>query len=803
MAKPKKTYCDTRLEATFISPEQNTVTLVVNGKKKKYTMFSATDKDDIDIKYLNLYGEEEQAPKPGNKWPVKYWRHRVNPSREAELGKKYNQGAGTGIHIYLTPTVIKKYQSKEQIKTLYMVEGEFKAYAAYLHGINIIGLPSITAYKEKDSDTLHPTIIKILRECNVEELVMIYDADLHEVNWEKWQRDENYDLGKRANSFFSSAKNIRELSKSFVKDVYLCHISSRFLAMKQKGLDDLYAANTELDNQYLKVSTYDKKVPKITAALVNLRGGQDYFNFFNLSTETPAKLREFFRMGKNKAGAPEQFFNFHRSKLEDKEFIYNQFRYKYDKVDDVLTVVKHPDSDLFIRVACDYIKIITIPEVIRGIKVCRRKLEPWKSGEISRDYVRKGYKNFFDSIRKFDQFTSYPDNTESYKQIIDNTYNLYYQVQHEPEPGEWPTIQMFLSHLFAEQIDLIHDYFTLLYRTPWQILPIIALVSEERGTGKTKFLELMREIFNENATILGNDAITDNYNDDYVSKLIIGIDEGLIEKKATVEKIKSWSTSTRIKMSTKFLSRQEIPFYGKIVITSNNTDSFIQIDDEETRFWIRKIPKITKEDPDLMDKMTEEIPAFLYFLKERALIYPKETRHWFANHLLKTDALKEIVENSQSWLQKELTTLIEDEFFKYNYHELSYTVTEVSEILNNRNAGAKFRSAEIKRYLEKKFKLQSQLSRVKFPVYDIEAKTHILNEKAPGRYYTFYIENFLSNTDLAEIGYDREHLVKIHLGSKGTELWPHKTITPKQESGTLSLPLEGGIFTDDGQGLPY
>lgn len=806
MTEVSQTYCAKRLALYGITDEFNHVELNMSmydpeaedktrWSKKKYTIFEATEADDIKITYLHLTGHQTQFRKEGNKWPKPYTRIRLNPKHCRE-DQKYTQEAKSGVHIFLNPSIITKYQKSEKIKTLFMTEGEFKSHVGWMNGLDIIGLPSIHAYKQKDTDQLHDTIREIIRVCQVEELVMIYDADIHSVKWEKWERNDEYDLGKRANLFFASARNIRDYAKQLVKDVYLCHLAVDNLKLYNsedsvKGLDDLYLYYSRL-----------QKAEEVTAELKKLRSSNKMFSYFNITAESPARIREFFRLRRDKQGKPDQFYNLHQSKIRDKEFVFLGFRYKYNNIEEGLEVVKHPDSEKFIRVACDYIKVITIPEIIRGIKVTRRKLEPWKSGEITRDYVLKGYKNFFDTIKKYDQFSVFPNNTEEYRQVVDNCFNMYYKVNHTPKEGPFPTIQMFLLHLFAEQIDMAYDYLQLMYTKPWQPLPIVALVSEERGTGKTKFLELLREIFCENATILGNDAITDNYNDDYASKLIIGIDEGLIEKKATVEKIKSWSTAVRIKMNTKFMSRQEIPFYGKIIITSNNTDSFIQIEDQETRFWVRKIPKIDKEDPELMEKMEKEIPAFLHYLSQREMKHEKKTRQWFANDLLRTEALNEIMDNSQSWLFKELKTLIEEEFYKYSYHCLSYTLTEIMELLNNRNAGAKFRASEARKYIEKKFKSKSKLDRVKFPNHQTEGITKSLITKNVGRYYRFYIENFLDHTLIKEIGYDVDTLIQLHTDNADAELWPNQKYVPGVKQEALNF-NDNDIHAGDNKDLPF
>jgi len=209
-------------------------------------------------------------------------------------------------------------------------------------------------------------------------------------------------------------------------------------------------------------------------------------------------------------------------------------------------------------------------------------------------------------------------------------------------------------------------------------------------------------------------------------------------------------------MNTKFMSRQEIPFYGKIVITSNNEDSFIAIEDEETRFLVLKVPAIKKEDPDLMDKMRDEIPAFLQYLKDREIKHPKVTRQWFDYDIIKTEALRNLKDASHSWLVKEIKAWVEEEFFHFQHHAVYYTLTEINDKLNHLS-GAKFRKADIQHQLKKKFKLEAKLARYQMPDAPNDSKARTYNEKL-GRCYTFFIEDFLSEEKIIEIGYNPEQL---------------------------------------------
>ena len=45
-------------------------------------------------------------------------------------------------------------------------------------------------------------------------------------------------------------------------------------------------------------------------------------------------------------------------------------------------------------------------------------------------------------------------------------------------------------------------------------------------------------------------------------------------------------------VNTKHVSHYSVPFYGKLIITSNNEDKFSKVDNEEIRYWVRKVPTL-------------------------------------------------------------------------------------------------------------------------------------------------------------------------------------------------------------------
>ena len=68
------------------------------------------------------------------------------------------------------------------------------------------------------------------------------------------------------------------------------------------------------------------------------------------------------------------------------------------------------------------------------------------------------------------------------------------------------------------------DYLQLLYLQPIQKLPILLLVSEERNTGKSTFLNFLKALFQNNVTFNTNEDFRSQFNSDWAGKLLIVVD---------------------------------------------------------------------------------------------------------------------------------------------------------------------------------------------------------------------------------------------------------------------------------------
>lgn len=314
----------------------------------------------------------------------------------------------------------------------------------------------------------------------------------------------------------------------------------------------------------------------------------------------------------------------------------------------------------YIRVGTDYLRVINKKNRFGGESTM---LKSWKKETITDDHG----KMILQAIPKYDDFCIVPDNV-NHKYATDRCFNLYSPFPHKPyrehvELDEIPNTKTLVSHIFGEQVDLGMKYLKILYERPTQILPVLCMVSEERETGKTTFLNWMIMMFGENAVHISPQTLTSNYNDSYATKNIIIIDETVVEKSTSIEKLKSLATAKTLAVSQKFISHYSVPFFGKIIIATNKEQDFMRIDESEIRFWIRKVPQIEGEkNTNIENDLFAEIPKFLKYLTQLPDVDLSKTRMVFTAEEIGTKELLTIKDESKSWLRKELEMFLEDYF---------------------------------------------------------------------------------------------------------------------------------------------
>lgn len=393
----------------------------------------------------------------------------------------------------------------------------------------------------------------------------------------------------------------------------------------------------------------------------------------------------------------------------------------------------------------DYIRVGT--EYYRKVKQplkndCIEALVRWKKETIKDDFETKDFKPIF-QIKKYTGFCFIPGHGEDYKSEINGFYNQYEKLTWEPKEGSCDKTIGFLEHIFGEQFALGMDYLALLYLKPDHILPILCLVSEERNTGKSTFIKWLKTIFQGNMTINSNEEFRARFNSDWINKLIIGVEETLLEKKEDSERIKALSTGEVAKIERKNIDKSETQFYGKFILCSNNEDSFIRIDREEIRYWVRRINVPDTDNTNLLDEIISEIPAFLNHICEQGIKSQKQSRMWFHPDEISTEALDVLKSGNKSALEKEIETIVLEKMNDFEEDEIKMTLGDLRDELKHLRVSQSY----ITQVLQKTFRIFPRKNPSTYKAYhwsDSPSGGPMIKgyTDRQGRYYTFFRSMF-------------------------------------------------------------
>lgn len=388
----------------------------------------------------------------------------------------------------------------------------------------------------------------------------------------------------------------------------------------------------------------------------------------------------------------------------------------------------------YIRVGTDYYKVIQKTD---RYDVVRTELKVWNKDEIKQDHGVK----FLKTIPHYDDFTIQPNNFD-YQPIIRNCYNLYSEFRYKPESGTWKWSEKLLKHIFGEQYELGLRYMQALYLHPHRSLPIIVLVSKERQTGKTTFINWLNQIFGANMVLINPEDLASSFNASYATANIIAVEETLIEKSITVEKIKALATGKLISVNQKFVSQYQIPFYGKIILASNNEDKFAKIDEEEIRFFVRKVSKPEEYNHAIEEELLKEIPAFLNYLTTLPAIDWSKDRSGFTPEELANESLSKVKKESKSALYKELVELFTELFANSDEKVVYATPTDIKMRWFQHNQ--KFEIQYIRKTLKDDFKKVPQ----KMMKYNPFGETVMVQKT--GTPFEFNVKEFINLDELVK-----------------------------------------------------
>ena len=380
------------------------------------------------------------------------------------------------------------------------------------------------------------------------------------------------------------------------------------------------------------------------------------------------------------------------------------------------------------RVGTTLYKVVNQPCASGGYEK-RRVI--WNNSTLRQDYG----KNYLATVPKYDGFCTVPDHL-NYRKEIDGFLNLYEPIEHTPQIGDFPNIRSLVLHIFGEQYNLGLDYLQLLFLQPLQKLPILLLVSEERNTGKSTFLNFLKAVFGDNVTFNTNEDFRSQFNSDWAGKLLIVVDEVLLNRREDSERLKNLSTTFNYKVEAKGKDRTEIAFFAKFVLCSNNEYLPVIIDAGETRYWVRKINPLQNDDTNFLQKLKEEIPAFLFFLTQRELSTEKESRMWFNPKLTHTAALQKIIRSNRNRLEIEMAELFLDIMSNMNVESVSFCLNDLMTLLIYSQIKAE--KHQVRKVVQEVWKLTSAPNSLSYTAYEIAPTRdcHYETKRKIGRFYT-------------------------------------------------------------------
>ncbi|MGS4346428.1 DUF5906 domain-containing protein [Myroides odoratus] len=392
------------------------------------------------------------------------------------------------------------------------------------------------------------------------------------------------------------------------------------------------------------------------------------------------------------------------------------------------------DSAEFIRVGTAYYAIIERPTLN---KTTEKIMLPWNKETIVNDFG----KDFVSTIKKYYGFCCIPQHINYNREIAD-FYNIYhpidYQIQRCNDDLTFLESKLkytldFIRHIFGEQYHLGLDYFKILLEYPTQVLPVLVLVSKARETGKSTMLKYLRKIFSFNATYINAESFVNNFNSDLDGKLLVLIDEVVTDNQQITERIKFLSTADRNKIERKGRDKEEVESFYKFVMTSNFEDSFMKIDREEIRFWVRKIPQIEKN-PDFLDLLFKEIPDFLNYLHTIPYSTTKKTRMWFTPEQIRTDALIKLMNSEKNKLQEDVLELLREIADRFDDKVICLAPLEAFSLIKKINKRSNIEANDV-RNIFKNWGFNPSNNSYKYSGYDYQSCGELIRFDRIGRYY--------------------------------------------------------------------
>lgn len=221
-----------------------------------------------------------------------------------------------------------------------------------------------------------------------------------------------------------------------------------------------------------------------------------------------------------------------------------------------------------------------------------------------------------DDRRTFRELNFRPDKPLEYDGTYDPAINLYRGLQYEEAPDDWT---LFRGHIFrnlaqkdVENAVWIMNMCSDMYQNP-ATKPGVALVlmSEESGTGKSKFFEWMcKKPLGPYATVLEKiEHVTGRFNSAVGTSIAINIEEALFAGDQKIKSIlKDNITSPTAFLERKFFDGVQVDNFTRYFINTNNAHA-VSADTTERRYACFEVGRENERDTAFFKALDEQMYA--------------------------------------------------------------------------------------------------------------------------------------------------------------------------------------------------
>lgn len=299
------------------------------------------DGDDVVIEYYDLDGfpvtyEKKDSKKRNTGERAAYYRIRWQfpDSHLDKDGKsfKYKSPYGSSTPIYIPERLRNLYRQQTPVDRLFIQEGEKKAEKACKHGIPSVAISGIQNLGYNGS--LPEDIIRIIRTCQVKEVIFLMDSDWNDLSKDKKLTE---DIAKRPRNFFFAARNFKEYMRSLKnQDLYVeIYIGHTICHNGDKGIDDLLA-NTLKGNESAFIDDLNHYINEKTTS-------GTFSELFKITSWSDHKLEEIWCLD-----SVYKFAELHASELKQlPEFMFGRHKWKFDESGQVVFAQPFDDDEKF------------------------------------------------------------------------------------------------------------------------------------------------------------------------------------------------------------------------------------------------------------------------------------------------------------------------------------------------------------------------------------------------------------------------------------------------------------------------